>query len=127
MQTGAEVGQRQVCEIARLYMVGGLAQAVGDGNAQRLQGLAGIEPAWCMALRPMHEDAHAVLRQQQGGQQEPGKLAALAGIRRPVDIDFRRRGGQGEQALGGAHESGDLMPFFFLDAQQHKEGAKLFG
>ncbi len=68
-----------------------------------------------MALGAVHEDPHAVLRQQQGGEQEPGKLAALSGVGRPVDIDLRHGLRRDEFPPRGAHETGYLAGTFLLD------------
>ena len=79
-----------------------------------------------MAVETVHEDGMAGLDEAERGEQEPGQLALLAGIGRPVHGDEAGLG-SGEGLAHGLGETGDFLGALLLHAQQHEKGAELFG
>ena len=103
---------------------GRVVNGLGDLEAQRFQGLAGIDAARRVALGAVHEDLDAVLHQQQRGQQKPRQLPFLAGVGLPVQVDLRRALGLFDLLfLDYADETGGLARVLGPDPQHRQERA----
>ena len=104
-------------------MVGRFIGRAGRREIERRESELDELPSRRMFRPAVHQYPSAVLRQQQGGKQEPGQAVLLSGVCGPIEIDGH--GGQVKGFPGGTDQSGQLLRRLAHDPHEAQKGAQL--
>jgi hypothetical protein len=80
-----------------------------------------------LARDPVHQHLDAVLRQQEGGEREPGELLVAVRVGGPVEVDRGSIGQDADRVPCDFYKPREFLGGFAAVAHEHQEGTELLG